>query len=214
MKRKNKIILILAIVAVLFALLTFSVYAEETAENDALASDVTVLQSAAEEDASKDESTFFDEVYAMLTENADKIFAALAFIGTLIVSFAYKKGLIPLLSGAMTALKGNVESIKESGNKLTQNTDAALDILCKNTQFVVDDAAKTRTEIAEINDRLSRFEEITEQHESLRLVLTSQIDMLYAIFISSSLPQYQKEEVGMRINKMKEELEKYERIKE
>ena len=207
MKRKNRIIIIFAIVAILTALFAFSASAEDSAEVTPSAS---VSSEAVEDNAQNEEKNFFDEAYTVLTENADKIFAALAFIGTLVVSFAYKKGLIPLLSGAMTALKGNVESIKENGNELTKNTHAALEILCKNTQCALDDAAKTRDEIKEINDRLSRFDRITEQHEELRLVLSSQIDMLYAIFMSSALPQYQKEEVGTRINKMKEALEKYE----
>ena len=37
----------------------------------------------------------------------------------------------------------------------------------------------------------------------LRLVVDTQIDMLYDIFMSSALPQYQKDAVGERIAKMK-----------
>ena len=49
---------------------------------------------------------------------------------------------------------------------------------------------------------------------SAHVCLISQVDMLYAIFMSSALPQYQKDEVGARIKEMREELEKYEETKE
>ena len=40
----------------------------------------------------------------------------------------------------------------------------------------------------------------------MRLVIEGQIDMLYAIFMSSALPQYQKDEIGERIKLMREVL--------
>ena len=68
----------------------------------------------------------------------------------------------------------------------------------------------TARSIDEINVRLDGMENVTKNYEKIKFVLESQIDMLYTIFISSSLPQYQKEEVGAKINQMKEELMKYE----
>ena len=42
----------------------------------------------------------------------------------------------------------------------------------------------------------------------LRLILNSQIELLYEIFMSSSLPTYQKDAVGARFAEMKRALEK------
>ena len=44
----------------------------------------------------------------------------------------------------------------------------------------------------------------------MRTILAGQIDMLYSIFMSSGLPQYQKDEIGEKIKEMREELKSYE----
>ena len=160
------------------------------------------------------EDNFFDELYRILTSNADKIFAALAFVGTLIVGFSYKKGLIPLLSGAMTALKGTADSIKANGTELTRQTEHGMKALCDNTEEIMKGSIALREEITEMRSELSELDDIADQYGTLKLVMLSQIDMLYAIFMSSALPQYQKEEVGSKINKMREELKKYEKTQE
>ena len=41
------------------------------------------------------EASIFDDIYDAVLTNADKILSALAFCGTVIVGFAYKKGLLP-----------------------------------------------------------------------------------------------------------------------
>ena len=46
----------------------------------------------------------------------------------------------------------------------------------------------------------------TENTEELSVIVGTQIDMLYDIFMTSALPQYQKDAVGERVAKMKEAL--------
>ena len=54
------------------------------------------------------------------------------------------------------------------------------------------------------------IEKLCRERDAMRTILTSQVDMLYAIFICSSLPEYQKEEIGLKIQQMREELLVYE----
>ena len=54
------------------------------------------------------------------------------------------------------------------------------------------------------------YSKLLAEREAIRTVLLGQIDMLYAIFMSSALPQYQKDEIGLKIQEMREELESYE----
>ena len=42
----------------------------------------------------------------------------------------------------------------------------------------------------------------------MKIILSAQIDMLYDIFMTSSLPQYQKDAVSKRIGEMKEVTER------
>ena len=54
-----------------------------------------------------------------------------------------------------------------------------------------------------VNERLVMDEKARGEYEKLRFIIEGQIDMLYDIFMSSALPQYQKDAVGERIGKMK-----------
>ena len=216
MKRNKKIIFLPVILAVLIIFLSLAVSAENAMDDGAIDAEFSTEDTFCEDvaQASGTEETFFDELYGKFTENADKIFAALAFVGTMVVSFAYRKGLIPLLSGAMSTLKGSVDSIRENGTELTRHTEEALVSLCEKVRLINDDTDETRQEIKKIDEKISEIEKVLTHNESLKVILASQIDMLYAIFMSSSLPQYQKEEVGCRINAMREELQKHENFNE
>lgn len=215
MKIKNKIILLFALISAVFTVLSVTAFAEDSAEaNEDFRlgkGDAIIYESETEKKDEVDEASIFDEIYLRLTENADKIFAALAFVGTMIVSFAYKKGLLPLLANALNYLKGSVESIKESGTALAKSTDDRFVSLCENMQSVLDESTSMTSSIERINERLDDVDSISKKYDSMQLVITSQVDMLYAIFMSSALPQYQKEEVGNKINRMKEELAKYDK---
>ena len=54
------------------------------------------------------------------------------------------------------------------------------------------------------------YSKLLAERQTIRTVLLGQIDMLYAIFMSSALPQYQKDEIGIKIQEMREELASYE----
>lgn len=145
----------------------------------------------------------FEEIYTALQLNADKIFSILAFIGTLIVGVGYKSGLLPLLRDAITKLKGSIDKVKDD--------EAARGVLTEeNLQRINSSIEDMRKDLSEIKDQSAEVTELCYERESMRLILEAQIDMLYAIFMSSALPQYQKDEVGERISEMREELKLYE----
>ena len=65
------------------------------------------------------------------------------------------------------------------------------------------------------DEGLAKYTEEQEEKKAadLRRLLGVQIDLLHDIFMSSSLPEYKKEEVGERIRSMKKELSSDEPIK-
>jgi hypothetical protein len=152
------------------------------------------------------EASIFDDIYDAVLTNADKILSALAFCGTVIVGFAYKKGLLPLLGKAMTAISRSVEGIKEDGIKSAQSTEERLTDIDDSIKEIRESASRTDTAISEIEEHLARYEAAITQYSAMKTVMSAQTDMLYSVFMSSALPQYQKEEVGERINAMKKEL--------
>ena len=145
----------------------------------------------------------FDGIYSLAEENADKIFSALAFIGTLVISLGYKSGLIPLLDKALSTLKGSVEEIREASERSCAESEDKIRALAGS----VDGFGSA---LASIDERLGDYEEVCRDRERMRLIMEGQMDMLYAIFMTSSLPQYQKDEIGQRMARLREELGSYE----
>ena len=158
-------------------------------------------------DSEADEENIFEEIYLALESNADKIFSILAFVGTLIVGIGYKSGLLPLLGDALSKLKAAVDGLNENGERLNADTKERLLEMENSIQNM-------ERELGKISSNMKHCDELINQRKSLGTLIEGQIDMLYAIFMSSSLPQYQKEEIGTRIQSMREELASYEKTTE
>ena len=153
------------------------------------------------------EKNLFDEIYAAIELNADKILSALAFVGTLIVGVTYKSGLLPLLRDALTKLKGAIDGVKADGEQTRAETDATL----SNISHSLDEI---REELDGIKWQYESYDQLVKERNALRTVIEGQVNMLYAIFMTSALPQYQKDEIGEKISEMKEVLRSYEEIEE
>ena len=148
----------------------------------------------------------FEEVYLFVINNADKVFSSLAFIASLIVAFAYRKGLIPLLKSALSAIGSKAEKVKEFSEESAMKTEQSL-------KFITDKLASYENSVESISksldgliERLDDVDGERKNTESLRLIMLSQVDMLYDIFMQSSLPQYSKDAVGEKVAAMKKEL--------
>ena len=171
------------------------------AENDIQNADET---SNDEEDG----SGFIEEAYELILSNADKLFALLAFISALLVGFAYKKGLLPFVKTALTAIANGVANLKEGSLKAEESANAALRCAEEKLTRAEECVNLISERIAGIEKELSEAKEDSMKDGELRLILNSQIDLLYEIFMSSSLPTYQKDAVGARFAEMKRALEK------
>ena len=161
------------------------------------------LDSANQDNSGDFDRNVFEEIYRELEHNADKIFSVLAFIGTLIVGLGYKSGLLPILRENLSRLKGTIDLVKADGEESKAKVEEKFTELTSAIQDITN-------EIKDMKGGYECYKEMNRQRESLRLILEGQIDMLYAIFMTSALPQYQKDEVGEKINRMKEELKTYE----
>jgi hypothetical protein len=57
-----------------------------------------------------------------------------------------------------------------------------------------------------IEEGLSALEDGRRLDEQIKTVLTAEIDMLYEVFMSAALPQYEKDRIGEKISLMKKTL--------
>lgn len=191
---KNRIKLLIAVMLILISTLSLTVSASAQELESSELTDGTV-------------ENIFDRIYADVSEYATEILCAMTFAGSLILAFAYKKGLMPIVRGSLLSIGNAVSKVKDSvgesaekGEKLGESIEKGLE----STKNVLDGLVEKISELdAALEARLTDESERAHEQEVLRLVLLSQIDMLRDIFMSAALPQYQKDAVGERIAKMK-----------
>lgn len=208
MKKTTKIICLL-IIAVLSLSFVFGVSASALSEDEVA---VITEDALASEDGAENEdgNNLFESIFASVKNYAAEILSALAFIGSVIIMLCYKKGLMPLINDGLRALSSGVKTINEKSASFNEHAIAVCD--------GIDDRLKRAEAMAEavlkstelIEKRLSELKAEGSERKKLSIILSSQIDMLYEIFMSASLPQYLKDSVGEKIAEMKAALGKEE----
>ena len=138
-------------------------------------------------------------------KHSDKVFSVLAFIGSLILAFAYNKGLIPLLKSALEKLGSTVGNLKETAEKTASTSTDAIEQISNGFSQAKELIDILVEKIDAIEEKLNADDAATKS-EQFKTILTTQVDLLYDVFISSSLPHFQKEAVGEKIQEMKKAL--------
>lgn len=200
----SPLIIIILMMSLLFSFnLSISAEENEVIQEETLeGGDFTPDESENTEVGGGQIANIFEKIYSNVEENADKIFSALAFIATLVIGIFYKSGLLPLLKDALSKIKGSIDKAKEAEELHNKDTNDKIDAISETV-------SQMEKQINKIELGVEDYEKLVKERETMRLILSSQVDMLYAIFISSSLPEYQKEEIGLKIQRMREELIAY-----
>lgn len=165
---------------------------------------VVITASASEAVADEGRSTsVFDAFYNFFLHNADKIFAILAFVSSLLLALAYKKGLIPLLKSALGSMKTSVGAMKDEIAKESEDSAKLLHGAAEKLGRAELLFESLSERLLEIDEKLSKSVESGDKILDIEAVLSVETELLYEIFMSSSLPLYQKESVGEKISEMK-----------
>ena len=167
---------------------------EVSAESEATA-DADIAGALAE----STEVNFFEKLYDAVTDYISEILCVLAFGGSFLIAVLYKKGLLPLLKGALGAINSAVGKIKDATEnsaiadtektaKITEALDRAQSLIETQTRSLED-----------VEKRLDALSQDKSEREKMKLILECEVELLYDIFMSSALPEYQKDAVAKRL---------------
>ena len=155
-------------------------------------------------DESGNGENIFDSLYTAVTDNLDKILSSFAFIGSLLIAFTYKKGLLPAVNQSLSAIGGVVGNIKEQ-------TEKGISSASENSEKITNELTNTQNLLNSIRERLESLEtelnsasKTASEIDKFKSVLTAQTDMMYEIFMTSSLPQFQKDNIAGHIREIRE----------
>ncbi len=146
-----------------------------------------------------------------LTETVEKyigeIFCALTFLGSVVTAYLYKKGLLPTLGEGINKICSVVVSSGEKATDIQKENAELLDAFVEKAAPVLERAneislyaEQMRKESLLLKDELERDK---AQRKALSDLISGQIDLLYGVFMSASLPEYQKEQLGAQYNRLK-----------
>ena len=202
MKRILTMLFLLALTISIFSVSAFAADSEPIAPTGS----PTITEADGETIAPTDSETVFDEIYNKLLTHSDKILSALAFFASLFLLFAYKKGILPLIRGGLNTLSGAVGSLKEESKRVCEISEKSF----TEAKDKLDIAEKALSELTKkletVESELSKTKDIEVQALDFKLVLQTQSELLYEIFMSSSIPAYLKESVGERMCAMRKVL--------
>ena len=141
-----------------------------------------------------------DGIFATLCreigEYSPVIMSALAAIGSVLLAFCYKRGLLPMLKEALGGMLGAVgrlgERVEESENIARSVTEAL--------EHRLKDAEDSLVKIEALTARLA---EVQRDGGEVRTVMEKQVELLLTLFMNSSLPEYKKADIRKMIDEMK-----------
>lgn len=192
----KRFLILLCLCLSLLCLLPSAAAAAEVNEPDTEESTLTV-------ETQTEEHGFFFLLYERLCENLPEVFSALSFLSACILALCYKKGLLPLLRDGLGAIGNATKDWGKTVEKCAQERED----FCKNAndsiQFIQSFAKEIEASIQKIEQRMSAVSDQKGEGERLRLLMEGQVELLCDIFLSSSLPQFEKERVCKRVEEMK-----------
>ena len=182
----KKIIYVALICLILIVCLALNVAAEDTME------------------AEKETATWGENLLALLEEHMAELFSGLTLVGSMVLAYSYKKGLVPTLWGGLSSIAKTAESTSERTRELaeaaetgiTAMTDAAGPIFEK-IEKMCEGADQLAQKARELEARIAEAE---GDRALVKCMMSGVADMLYGVFSAANLPQYAKEQIGEKYN--------------
>ena len=113
---------------------------------------------------------------------------------------------MPLIKSGIAGIGKSAGELAEKSGEAIEKTEQTLSFLSERFAFCESSVESALASIEELGAKLESIEKNTDGSEKTKAVLLSQIDLLYDIFMQSSLPQYSKDAVGEKVTKMKKAL--------
>lgn len=145
------------------------------------------------------------------TENADTILGALTLLGSLLVAFLYKKGLLPLVRSGLSALASLLGKTGEITEKFTSEASTVLTDIKEQTAPVLAAVSESRDALLALGERMAALEDALAKSEADRkstaAVLATETELFYELLSSVNLPQAQKDSMTESYYRLKQSLE-------
>ena len=161
-----------------------------------------------------DESGFTDTLAAFITDNGDTLLGVLTLVGSLLVAFFYKTGLMPVLRSGLSALGELLGKSRDLTESFTKDAGERFARIEESVTPMVDALRHGEETLFALEARLASLEDALKKSEGDRQktaeVLRTETELFYEMLISVNLPEAQKESMTESYYRLKRVLEKEE----
>ena len=197
MKTKSKIILLAVAIATLLSCTVLQSGAAENIDTAYTVPEDDLAESLTEESGALPESEdLITALFADLKEYSPVIFSALAALGSLLLAFCYRRGLMPILKDAIGGIAGAVSTLGERVAERDKEKAAS-------DRATEDRLAALEEGLCRTGELAARLAEAKRGEESIRAAINAEVELLLELFMQSSLPEYKKEAIERRISAIK-----------
>lgn len=173
-------------------------------ENDTNSEGIADEKYGQNEDDGASGAEGFEAFYALVMEHLSEILSLCAFAASLVCAAVYKSGLLPLIERSLNAIGSTTQKIRESAELGEDKRRADIEALSEKLSKLEASLGKLTEDLYECTERMEEKSITAARERRMEALITGELEMLYDIFMSSALPEYEKTRVGERVAKMKE----------
>ncbi|MBP5428693.1 MAG: hypothetical protein J6Z04_05355 [Clostridia bacterium] len=147
------------------------------------------------------EGADFSEIVSnFLDRYSGEIFSALSLVGTLVLAWLARRGLLPALRGGLDGLAAGVDRLSECTRDAGERQSRLLSEFVSDAEPILSDLSGVRDLFAALSERTAELERKTAEAESEREKLMAlnraSVEMLKEVFTAARLPVTSKEELA------------------
>ena len=203
----KKILFLCLTFLLLLSLLCVTGHAEEIEK--APVTEAVTDEAAPDEGATADTAT--GALAAFFTENADTLLGLLTLVGSLLVAFLYKTGLLPMLRAGLSALADTLSKSRDATEAFTASASENIRRIEAQTEPILAAVTECEAIIRKLEARLGTMETALADGERARedtaAILRTETELFYELLHSVNLPEAQKEAMSESYYRLKRALE-------
>ena len=144
--------------------------------------------------------SFAEIVGDFLDEHAGEIFSALSLVGTVLLAWIARRGLLPAMKCGLDGLAAGVDRLTDSAKRAEERQSRLLSDFLSDAEPVLAELSGMRDLFAALSERTAELEkrigEAAENDGKLTALNLAAVEMLKEVFTAAKLPVTSKEELA------------------
>ena len=145
-------------------------------------------------------ANFAEMVGDFFDAHSGEIFSALSLVGTVLLAWIARSGLLPAMKGGLDGLAAGVDRLTDSARRAEEGQSRLLSDFLSDAEPVLAELSGMRDLFAALSERTAELEkrtaEAAENDEKLTALNLAAIEMLKEVFTAAKLPVTSKEELA------------------